>query len=123
MPEPEDPALLHFLFPNIWQNRLGDDLRIVAAFAPVDEENTILYVRQYQRTVRIPVLRDLFNFLSRIGNRVIVNQDHRVVITQEPKRTELKMGESLFQADGPVVMYRRRRQELLDREIQEEDDS
>lgn len=114
MPEPGRPALLHFLFPNIWQNRLSEDLKIVVAFSPVDEENTVLYVRMYQRTVRVPILRELFNFIGGLGNRVILDQDRRVVVTQQPKRTELKMGERLFQADRPIVMYRRRRQELIE---------
>lgn len=114
MPEPQRPALLHFLFPNIWQNRLSEDSRIVVAFSPVDDENTVLYVRMYQRVVRVPILRELFNLISLIGNRVIVRQDRRVVVTQLPKRTELKMGERLFQADRPIVMYRRRREELTE---------
>lgn len=114
MPEPQRPALLHFLFPNIWQNRLSEDSRIVVAFSPIDDENTVLYVRMYQRVVRVPILRELFNFISLLGNRVIVRQDRRVVVTQRPKRTELKMGERLFQADRPIVMYRRRREELME---------
>jgi phenylpropionate dioxygenase-like ring-hydroxylating dioxygenase large terminal subunit len=114
MPEPQRPALLHFIFPNIWQNRLNEDSRIVVAFSPVDDENTVLYVRMYQRVVRVPILRELFNLISLLGNRVIVRQDRRVVVTQQPKRTELKMGERLFQADRPIVMYRRRREELME---------
>ena len=86
----------------------------MVAFSPIDNENTVLYVRMYQRVVRVPILRELFNFISLLGNRVIVRQDRRVVVTQQPKRTELKMGERLFQADRPIVMYRRRREELME---------
>ncbi len=54
------------------------------------------------------------NWLGSLGNRVIVRQDKRVVITQEPKKTALKMGENLVQGDRPIVAYRRRREQLIE---------
>jgi hypothetical protein len=71
-----------------------------------------MYVRFYQRVVRLPGLRQLFNLLSLPANRVILNQDKRVVLTQVPKRSDLRMGEKLIQGDGPIIAYRRRRSEL-----------
>jgi phenylpropionate dioxygenase-like ring-hydroxylating dioxygenase large terminal subunit len=114
IPEPETPALLHFHFPNIWQNRLGQNMRVMLAFVPIDEENTRLYLRFYGRFVRVPVLDRLLCKLSNLGNRVILAQDKRVVLTQRPKKTELAMGEKLFQADRPIVAYRQRRKELIE---------
>jgi phenylpropionate dioxygenase-like ring-hydroxylating dioxygenase large terminal subunit len=113
IPEPERPAMLHFHFPNVWQNRIQDDMRITAAFAPVDESNSMLYVRYYQRFVRLPVLRWLVCQVGNLGSRVIVGQDRRVVTTQVPKKSTVTMGEKLFQADRPIVAYRQRREELL----------
>jgi hypothetical protein len=92
---------------------LGDKLHIVIAFAPIDDENTQMYVRQYQGLVRVPILRELFNILSYVGNAIILGQDKRPVITQRPKRTDLRMVEKLIPGDGPIVDYRRRRQELV----------
>ena len=37
-----------------------------------------------------------------------------MVLTQEPKKTRLDMGEKLFQADRPIVAYRQRRKELIE---------
>jgi len=34
------------------------------------------------------------------------------VLTQRPKKTDLKMGEKLVPGDTPIVAYRRRRREL-----------
>jgi phenylpropionate dioxygenase-like ring-hydroxylating dioxygenase large terminal subunit len=113
MPPPDRRPLLTFIFPNVWQNRLGDDLRIVLAFVPVDDDHCVLYLRQYQRIVRAPVARDVFNWLSRIGNTVILNQDRRVVTTQLPKQTWAEMDEHLIQGDRPIIVYRTRRKELL----------
>src|SRR5665647_784619 len=39
---------LQFQMPNIWQNIISDSVRIVAAFAPIDEDHTRIYLRFYQ---------------------------------------------------------------------------
>jgi phenylpropionate dioxygenase-like ring-hydroxylating dioxygenase large terminal subunit len=114
MQEPTRLPLLIFIFPNMWQNRLGDDLRIVLAFAPVDEENTVLYLRQYQRIVRVPLLRTAFDWVARMSNAVILNQDKRAVITELPKKTWAGMDEHLIQGDRPIIMFRQHRKELLE---------
>lgn len=109
---PARPPSLQFQFPNIWHNWIGDDVRVMAAFVPIDDENTRMYVRFYQRVVRLPGLRQLFNLASLPANRVILNQDKRIVRTQLPKRTDLRMGEKLIPGDGSIIAYRRRRSEL-----------
>jgi phenylpropionate dioxygenase-like ring-hydroxylating dioxygenase large terminal subunit len=114
IPEPGGTALLHFHFPNLWQNRLGENMRVFLAFVPIDEENTKLYLRFYGRFVRVPLLDRLFCGLGNLGNRIILGQDKRVVLTQQPKKTALEMGEKLFQADRPIVAYRQRRKELIE---------
>jgi phenylpropionate dioxygenase-like ring-hydroxylating dioxygenase large terminal subunit len=114
MPVPQGRPSLEFIFPNIWQLCLAQDLRIFVAFVPVDEENGMFYLRQYQRIVRVPLLRELFNWFSLVGNRYIAEQDRRVVIRQLPKKTDLNMGEKLLPPDALVLAYRRRRKELQD---------
>jgi phenylpropionate dioxygenase-like ring-hydroxylating dioxygenase large terminal subunit len=105
---------LEFLFPNLWQNYIQADMRVVGAFVPVDEEHTLLYLRFYQRFIRFPILRNLVVWLALPANRYIAHQDRRVVITQEPKASGLRIGEKLIQADRPIVEYRRRREALLE---------
>ena len=106
------PPLLHFYFPNIWMNRIADKTRVFAAFVPVDDENTLLYLRLYQKTVNIPILREVFNWASKYGNRFIAHQDRRVVQTQVPKPSSLRMDEVLLQGDRPIVEYRKLRDRL-----------
>ncbi len=114
LPEPTRPSLLHFRFGNIWQNRLADKFRIFAAFVPVDEENTLIYLRMYQKIWRLPVSGWLLTRLgNRIGNKKILRQDKRVVITQLPKKSQYKMDENLVQGDLPIIEYRKKRAELL----------
>ena len=114
-PDPVKDFKLEFIFPNLWQNYIDEKVRVMVAFVPVDQENTILYLRFYQRFVRVPVLRDLIARLSTPFNFIITHQDRRVVVTQQPKASALQIGEQLFQADRPIIEYRRRRQELMEK--------
>ena len=52
---------LQMQMPNIWQNRVSAKLRIMAAFAPVDEENTMIYLRFCQKIVTVPVLKQIMD--------------------------------------------------------------
>ncbi len=113
MPEPARRPLIQFHFPNLWQNWLSDNFLVFLAFAPIDDENTMMYLRQYHR-VHTPVLRQLTEWIARIGNRYILNQDKRVVVTQRPHRPDLGIGEILVQGDNPIVLYRKIRKALIE---------
>jgi len=60
-------------------------------------------------------LRKLITRLSTPFNLIITHQDRRVVVTQQPKASALQIGEQLFQADWPIIEYRRRRHELMEK--------
>jgi phenylpropionate dioxygenase-like ring-hydroxylating dioxygenase large terminal subunit len=108
----QSQVYLEFIFPNLWQNHISDDVRVVAAFVPVDEAHTLLYLRFYQKFLRVPLLRDLVNRAAMPFNLLVAHQDRRVVQTQVPKASGLAIGEKLVQGDRPIVEYRRRREEL-----------
>jgi len=103
---------LEFIMPNLWQNYISEDVRIVAAFVPVDDEHTLLYLRFYQRFLKVPVLGRLVAKLAMPFNLRVAHEDRRVVQTQEPKPSGLKIGEVLIQGDLPIIEYRRRRAAL-----------
>ena len=115
VPDPDKEFKLEFIFPNLWQNHITEKVRIVLAFVPVDDENTVLYLRFYQKFVRLPLVSKLVNRLAMPFNLLIAHQDRRVVITQQPKISTLRMNEQLIQADHPIIEYRRRRQELIEK--------
>ncbi len=46
-------------------------------------------------------------WFGKYGNRVILNQYQRVVQTQVPKVSKLKMKEVLLQGDRPIIEYRK----------------
>lgn len=102
---------LEFIFPNLWQNRISEDTRIVAAFVPVDEERTLLYLRFYQKSLRLPILRELINRLAMPFNLYIAHQDRRVV-TSHTGASALKCDEALISGDHPIIEYRRQRDKL-----------
>jgi phenylpropionate dioxygenase-like ring-hydroxylating dioxygenase large terminal subunit len=113
MPEPTRRPFLQFRYGNLWHNWIADNMRIVLAFAPIDNENTLMYIRYYH-TVRVPVARQIFGWIGVIMNLVIERQDRRVVVTQRPHRPDLGIGEILIQGDSPIVLYRKIRRALIE---------
>jgi phenylpropionate dioxygenase-like ring-hydroxylating dioxygenase large terminal subunit len=111
----ESRVHLEFIFPNIWQNYIGDDIRVFAAFIPIDEEHSILLIRFYQRFLTLPILGKFVAWLAMPMNKSIALEDQRVVITQTPKPSGLKSGEILIQGDIPIIEYRKKRAELQNR--------
>jgi len=119
LPPPSRGPFLQFCFPNLWQNLISDDVRVLIAFTPIDDENTLMYVRFYQRFMGAPGLRQAVNWLGALANLVIERQDRRVVVTHTPARSGLRIGEKLIQGDGPIIEYRRKREELLGATVHE----
>lgn len=111
----KDLFYLKFHFPNVWQNFISDKIRVAAAFVPVDEENSIVYIRFYQRFTKIPIIKDVINYFAKLSNIVILRQDKRIVVTQLPKKSEVKMDERLIMGDKPIIEYRKRREELIEK--------
>lgn len=104
---------LTFKFPNQWLNTISPKkLYIFAYFVPIDDENARINLRFYDRFTGIGFLDKFFALIGSVGNRVVQNQDRRVVRTQVPKKTGLGIGENLVQADRPIMEYRKRRAEL-----------
>ncbi len=100
---------LQLQMPNLWQNIIGEKVRIVAVFAPIDASHTHIYLRFYQSFLTLPVLRNIISLLSQPMNRRILHQDRKVVLSQLPDKTALKMGENLIQGDAPIIEFRKRR--------------
>ena len=105
------PTNLTFKFPNIWMNTITDKMRILAFFVPVDDESCILSVRFYTKATGIRIIDSLIAWFGKWANLVVERQDKRVVETQRPKKSALRMNENLVMADKPIMEYRRRREE------------
>ena len=104
---------LELIMPNLWQNYLGADTRIVIAFVPVDEENSLLYIRFYQKFLPIPVIGKWVAQLSMPMNLYIAHQDRTVVETHHSQPSSLRSSnEKPIKADAPIIEYRRQREAL-----------
>jgi phenylpropionate dioxygenase-like ring-hydroxylating dioxygenase large terminal subunit len=104
---------LEFIFPNLWQNHISQDVRIIVAFAPVDNDHTLFYLRFYQKFLTVPLLRTLVAWAGMPFNRRVLHEDRRVVETHQPQPSGLRIGEKMVQGDRPIIEYRRRREELI----------
>lgn len=105
-------TFLAFRFPNLWMNHISDRIKVIIYFAPVDDENTVLYIRFYDKISGARPINAAVAWMGKFGNRVIERQDKRVVVTQDPKASSLRSGENLIVGDGPIIMYRRMREDL-----------
>ncbi len=103
---------LQYQVPNLWQNRISPEVRVFAAFAPIDLTHTKIYLRFYQKFAPIPVVGKGIAMMSNIFNRIVLHQDRRIVISQLPKKTELAMGENLIPGDLPIIEFRKKRAAL-----------
>ncbi|WKY44097.1 hypothetical protein Q5O14_15950 [Eubacteriaceae bacterium ES2] len=107
-----NPTYLKFLFPNVWMNHISNTMKVIIYFAPVDDENTILYIRFYCQVSGFRPLNAMIAWFGKFGNRIIERQDKRVVTTQKPKASSYLSKENLLPGDGPVIQYRRIREAL-----------
>ena len=104
---------LYFYFPNTWQNYIFEKMRVFGVFAPVDDENTIIYMRFYQKVMNIPFLKNIINFIGKKYSAVVLKQDKDVVKTQSSKESYLGMKEEkLIAGDKPIIIYRSTRDKL-----------
>lgn len=117
MPKPASESViketnLNFKFPNVWMNHISPRLKIIIYFAPVDEENTVLYIRFYNKFTSMKWLNQFIAFFGKYANLIVERQDKRIVITQKPKASSFISGENLLSGDSPIVMYRKIREQL-----------
>lgn len=103
---------LNFKFPNMWLNHVSDKIQILAFFIPVDDDNSIIALRFYTKLTGKKSIDKCIAWFGSRANKVVERQDKRIVITQLPKKTGLKMGENLVSADKPIIEYRSKRDKL-----------
>lgn len=105
-------TFLKFKFPNVWLNNITDKIKVLIFFAPIDDENTILYLRFYNKITGIKLINRFIGFFGKFANLIIERQDKRVVETQRPKASSLKSNENLIYGDKPIIEYRKLRDSL-----------
>jgi len=112
IPNPDKPFKLECIIPNMWENYIGEKVRVLGLFVPIDETHTLLYLRFYQSFMLAPGLKQLVNALACRFNLIVAHQDRRVVNTQVPKGDGIGKGELLIQGAYPIMEFRKKRIEL-----------
>lgn len=110
--KPDGPWLLGFKFPNLWMLQPGANLKMMAALAPVDEENTILYLRYYHNMTKSPLARRVIAKVGAVSNWFITREDERVVFSQPRIPGGFAVGDQYIPADRPIVVYYQHRDKL-----------
>lgn len=96
--------------PSIWRLKTGPQWQFLA-FVPIDETRMAYYVRNYQRFVTVPGPAHALGWLNATLNTFVLRQDTPPVESQPAVESRLRMGELLIPADGPIIAYRRWREE------------
>lgn len=99
------PNVIEFRMPNIWINRIAPKFKLMLIFAPVDDENTELYLLSFQQFCTVPLLRAVVGGLLNLTSRVILKQDRAVVLSQSPKDST-HSDEKLFPSDRAISHFR-----------------
>lgn len=113
VPPPNTPSMLRFNFPNIWQLWLSDSFSNVMIAAPIDEENTMLYLRLYQSTIKQPLLGRAYSYIGNLYNLFVLREDEAIITSQHPKKSDLDIGDRFIPGDRPIALYLKRRRELI----------
>lgn len=108
----EDYFSLAFKMPNIWMNNISDKLKVSAAFVPVDDETTIIYLRFMQKFMPYPIIRNVVNYIGSKFNLKILHEDHEIVKDQVPQMITETMHENLIAGDLPITEFRKHYFEL-----------
>ena len=103
---------LQLLFPGTWLLNITPGLKNFIAFVPINEHTVRYYLRFYHR-VRMPGLAWLFGRLMGWSNRIVLNQDRRVVVTQTPANSLDAMDDRFIEADRAIIAYRKQLARLL----------
>jgi len=94
---------LKFIYPNLWENHISENMKIVAFFAPVDPERTVIYIIYYLKVTGSDAFDTLFAKLGMYFNNYVLHQDRRIVQNQNPS----VVGDRLIGADAPISFFRR----------------
>ncbi len=103
---------LKFIMPNLWQNYISDDVRVMIAFVPIDNDNTLIYLRFYQKFLTAPIIKNFVNSMAMIFNNRVLNEDYAVIRHELPK-VSYEAKENLIQGDLTIGQYRQRYIQLL----------
>lgn len=102
------PPSLQFRFGNIWLLQITPEIRNFIAFVPISETETGYILRFYKKVRGPRWLNQAMAHAAGLSNRLILNQDKRVVVTQVPAQTQWPSpSEHFIGADRAILQFRK----------------
>lgn len=98
---------IDLLGPNIWCMHFNPKSYNFLGFAPVDDEQVVIYIRSFQGHVRLWPFDRILAAVNRWANPIVLAQDARTVPTQRPKIPGLGHGDVFVPSDKPVLTFLR----------------
>ncbi|WP_150467821.1 Rieske 2Fe-2S domain-containing protein [Francisella sp. SYW-9] len=78
-----DRLMLKYILPNFWLLNNSDKLKICVYFVPINEHKTKLYLVNYRSFMTNKFIKPLADKLFSLTNKIILNEDKRIVKTQK----------------------------------------
>ena len=75
--------MLKYILPNFWLLNNSDKLKICVYFVPINEHETKLYLVNYRSFMTSKFIKPFADKLFSITNKIILNEDKKVVKTQK----------------------------------------
>ncbi|AXA33550.1 aromatic ring-hydroxylating oxygenase subunit alpha [Francisella adeliensis] len=79
----DNKLMLKYILPNLWMLNNADSLKITVYFVPINENKTKLYLINYRKFLISKPIKPLADLVFSITNKIILNEDKRVVKTQK----------------------------------------
>lgn len=98
---------VEFIFPNIWRLKIHEKIHLFIAFIPISENRTKIVLRFYNNITKFSLLNKLISKISTISGMRILKEDKKIVESQLPKNSLDIEKDILYQADKPIVLYRK----------------
>jgi phenylpropionate dioxygenase-like ring-hydroxylating dioxygenase large terminal subunit len=109
-------GFVELLAPNVWRLMFSSGMFNFLAFAPVSDEEMVIYARTYQKTVTVWPLDWLLGKTMALANPFVLAQDFVTVTSQRPKIPGLHNRDVLVPSDKPILEYFRWRKRAKNEE-------
>ncbi|MFC4892713.1 Rieske 2Fe-2S domain-containing protein [Pseudofrancisella aestuarii] len=97
--------MIKYIFPNAWLLNISNKMKVTAYFVPINENQTKIYILHYRNFLTTKILKPIMDIVFSIGNRIVLNEDKRVVNTQRYTK-ETYNNDFLLKHDQIIKIFR-----------------
>lgn len=97
---------LQLQYPGQWLLNISERFKNSIVFVPIDEHHTRFYLRLCHK-IRLPIIRQFYEFVVQYFNKIILLQDLRVITHITPTYSPDAQSDRFIGADRAILIYRR----------------